>query len=121
MKRYLDLHATGRTPGGQLPTDTIGLHQHKCESQLCVGHADGRITEQRVVTSRQRLTAGCDTGRGRVARSSRKRRREPDAAATDVSLEVAHPAGDSTRAAAGKHSSNQTLEPGSPVNPCASA
>src|SRR6266702_6842657 len=104
MKRYLDLHATGRIPGGQLPTDTIGLHQHKCESQLFVGHADGRSTEQRVVTSRQRLTAGCDTGRGRAARSSRKRRREPDAAATDVSLEVAHPADDSTRVATHKHS-----------------
>src|SRR5947208_2037144 len=37
--------------------DTIGLDLHKRESQLCVGHADGTITEQRIVTSRERFTA----------------------------------------------------------------
>jgi len=37
--------------------DTIGLDLHKRETQLCVGHADGTITEQRIVTSRERFTA----------------------------------------------------------------
>lgn len=37
--------------------DTIGLDLHKRESQLCVGHADGTVTEQRIVTSRERFTA----------------------------------------------------------------
>lgn len=37
--------------------DTIGLDLHKRESQLCIGHADGSITEQRIVTSRERFTA----------------------------------------------------------------
>jgi len=37
--------------------DTIGLDLHKRESQLCTLHADGRITEQRIVTSRERLMA----------------------------------------------------------------
>jgi transposase len=37
--------------------DTIGLDLHKRESQLCVGHADGTITERRIVTSRERFTA----------------------------------------------------------------
>jgi transposase len=37
--------------------DTIGLDLHKRESQLCVGHADGTVTEQRIVTSRARFTA----------------------------------------------------------------
>src|SRR5256885_14527199 len=37
--------------------DTIGVDLHKRESQLCVGHADGTITEQRIVTSRERFTA----------------------------------------------------------------
>ncbi len=37
--------------------DTIGLDLHKRESQLCIGHADGRMTEQRIVTSRERFTA----------------------------------------------------------------
>ncbi|MGH7613268.1 MAG: IS110 family transposase [Gemmatimonadales bacterium] len=37
--------------------DTIGLDLHKRESQLCVGHADGTITERRIGTSRERFTA----------------------------------------------------------------
>ncbi len=37
--------------------DTIGLDLHKRESQLCIAHADGTITERRIVTSRERFTA----------------------------------------------------------------
>ncbi|MGH2608972.1 MAG: hypothetical protein ACRDHF_07750, partial [Tepidiformaceae bacterium] len=37
--------------------DTIGLDLHKRESQLCIGHADGTLTERRIVTSRERLSA----------------------------------------------------------------
>src|SRR2546430_7013215 len=37
--------------------DTIGLDLHKRESQLCIGQADWTITEQRIVTSRERFTA----------------------------------------------------------------
>src|SRR5713226_2901424 len=37
--------------------DTIGLDLHKRESQLCIGHGDGTITERRIVTSRERFTA----------------------------------------------------------------
>ena len=37
--------------------DTIGLDLHKRESQLCIGHADGTITDRRIVTSRERFTA----------------------------------------------------------------
>ena len=37
--------------------DTIGLDLHKRESQLCFLGADGEITEQRIVTSRERLAA----------------------------------------------------------------
>ena len=37
--------------------DTIGLDLHQRESQLCIGHEDGQVTEQRIVTSRERLTA----------------------------------------------------------------
>ncbi len=37
--------------------DTIGLDLPKRETQLCIGQADGAITEQRIVTSRQRFTA----------------------------------------------------------------
>lgn len=37
--------------------DTIGVDLHKRETQLCIGHADGTITEQRIVTSRERFTA----------------------------------------------------------------
>ncbi len=36
--------------------DTIGLDLHKRESQLCIGQEDGTITEQRIVTSRERFT-----------------------------------------------------------------
>jgi transposase len=36
--------------------DTIGLDLHKRESQLCIRQADGMITEQRIVTSRERFT-----------------------------------------------------------------
>ena len=75
MKRQLDLH--GNVVASFCPTtmdaltvlrrgahreascqmDTIGLDLHKRESQLCIGHEDGTITEQRIVTSRERLTA----------------------------------------------------------------
>ncbi|HYU09475.1 MAG TPA: IS110 family transposase [Gemmatimonadales bacterium] len=37
--------------------DTIGLDLHKRESQLCLGQADGSITDQRIITSRERFTA----------------------------------------------------------------
>ena len=37
--------------------DTIGVDLHKRESQLCIGQGDGTITEQRIVTSRERFTA----------------------------------------------------------------
>jgi transposase len=37
--------------------DTIGLDLHKRESQLCIEHEDGTVTEQRIVTSRARFTA----------------------------------------------------------------
>lgn len=37
--------------------DTIGMDLHKRESQVCIGHADGSITEQRIVTSRERFSA----------------------------------------------------------------
>jgi transposase len=36
---------------------TIGLDLHKRESQLCIAHADGRIEERRITTSRDRFTA----------------------------------------------------------------
>ena len=75
MKRQLDLH--GNVVASFCPTtmdaltvsrrgahreascqmDTIGLDLHKRESQLCIGHADGTIPEQRIVTSRERFTA----------------------------------------------------------------
>jgi hypothetical protein len=32
--------------------DTIGLDLYQRESQLCVGHADGTVTEPRIVTRR---------------------------------------------------------------------
>lgn len=37
--------------------DTIGVDLHRRETQLCIGHDDGTITEQRIVTSRERFTA----------------------------------------------------------------
>ncbi|MDQ3951242.1 MAG: hypothetical protein M3282_12990 [Gemmatimonadota bacterium] len=37
--------------------DTIGLDLHKRESQLCILGEDGRVTERRIVTSRERFTA----------------------------------------------------------------
>lgn len=37
--------------------DIIGLDLHKRESQLCIGDAEGRLTERRIVTSRDRFTA----------------------------------------------------------------
>jgi len=37
--------------------DTIGVDLHKRETQVCIGQADGTITEQRIVTSRERFTA----------------------------------------------------------------
>ncbi len=75
MKRQLDLH--GNVVASFCPTtmdaltvsrrgahreascqmDTIGLDLHKRESQLCIGHADGTITERRIVTSRERFRA----------------------------------------------------------------
>ena len=45
--------------------DTIGVDLHKRETQLCIGQADGTITEQRIVTSRERFTAVLGTGRRR--------------------------------------------------------
>ena len=36
--------------------DTIGLDLHKRESQLCILGEDGEITEQRIATSRERLS-----------------------------------------------------------------
>jgi len=37
--------------------DTIGLDLHTRESQLCIMAEDGPISERRIVTSRERLTA----------------------------------------------------------------
>src|SRR5437867_11351727 len=37
--------------------DTIGVHLHKRESQLCILAPDDTATEQRIVTSRERFTA----------------------------------------------------------------
>ncbi|MEP6507424.1 MAG: hypothetical protein ABJC63_04290 [Gemmatimonadales bacterium] len=37
--------------------DTIGLDLHKRESQLCILAENGTITEQRIVTSRDRFSA----------------------------------------------------------------
>lgn len=37
--------------------EIIGLDLHKRESQLCSCGADGAITERRIVTSRERMTA----------------------------------------------------------------
>src|SRR5215207_7086531 len=37
--------------------DIIGIDLHKRESQLCTLGADGGVTEQRIVTSRERFTA----------------------------------------------------------------
>src|SRR2546427_9824946 len=37
--------------------DTMGVNLQKRETQLCIGQADGSITEQRIVTSRERFTA----------------------------------------------------------------
>ena len=37
--------------------DIIGLDLHKRESQLSIKAEDGRITERRIVTSRERFTA----------------------------------------------------------------
>jgi hypothetical protein len=37
--------------------DTIGLDLHKRDSQLGILAADGTMTEQRIVTSRERFTA----------------------------------------------------------------
>jgi hypothetical protein len=37
--------------------DTIGLDLHKRESQLCVIADDGRVTEQRIATTRERFGA----------------------------------------------------------------
>jgi transposase len=39
--------------------DMIGIDLHKRESQLCTLTPDGSITEQRIVTSRERFTAVC--------------------------------------------------------------
>ncbi len=37
--------------------NTIGLDLHKRESQLCISHDDGTITERRIATTRERFTA----------------------------------------------------------------
>src|SRR5581483_10697097 len=47
----------GAQIGRPATMDTIGVDLHKRESQLCIGSDDGRITEQRIVTSRERFTA----------------------------------------------------------------
>lgn len=44
--------------------DTIGLDLHKRESQLCIIGSQGEITEKRIVTTRERLSAVLG-GRGR--------------------------------------------------------
>lgn len=36
--------------------DTIGLDLHKRESQLCIGHDDGTVEEERIATTRERFT-----------------------------------------------------------------
>jgi transposase len=36
--------------------DTIGLDLHKRESQLCILEDDGRVSERRIVTSRERFS-----------------------------------------------------------------
>lgn len=47
--------------------DIIGIDLHKRESQLCILHSDGTVTERRIVTSRERFTAVLgDVAPGRV-------------------------------------------------------
>ena len=41
--------------------DNIGRDLHKRESQLCTRAEDGTVTEGRIVTSRERLTAPLST------------------------------------------------------------
>src|SRR5262245_59357475 len=46
---------------------TIGLDLHKRESQLCIGHDDGRIEERRVGTTRARFSEVlCGIERARI-------------------------------------------------------
>jgi transposase len=49
--------ATGHTPRGQPPMDTIGLDLHKRESQLCILTEDGELIERRIITGRAAFTA----------------------------------------------------------------
>jgi hypothetical protein len=42
--------------------DTIGLDLHKRESQLCIGRDDGSVEERRIVTNRERFSAGSRKG-----------------------------------------------------------
>ena len=52
--------------------DIIGLDLHKRESQLCIGDAEGRLTERRIVTSRERFTAVLgDLPRARISARGR--------------------------------------------------
>ncbi len=37
--------------------NTIGLDLHKRESQLCISHDDGTITERRIATTKERFSA----------------------------------------------------------------
>ena len=52
--------------------DTIGFDLHKRESQLCILAEDGTVTERRIATTRERLTAvfgdlaDCTPYRGRA-------------------------------------------------------
>jgi len=47
----------GTKQPGRPAMDTTGLDLHKRESQLCIIADDGAISERRIVTSRERLTA----------------------------------------------------------------
>lgn len=49
--------------------DTIGLDRRKRESQLCIIGEDGAISERRIVTSRERLTAVLGNNAPRGSRS----------------------------------------------------
>ena len=50
--------ATGRTTGRPPAMENIGRELHKRASQLSINADDGTITDRRIVTSRERFTAG---------------------------------------------------------------
>src|SRR5687767_10532407 len=56
--------AQRRKRTGRPAMTTIGLDLHKRESQLCIGHDDGRIEERRIATARDRFTAALSGIRG---------------------------------------------------------